>query len=90
MILVKKTCIDLSEGSDMCEIEGICTFFSSVEGCRNTIRAVQENLCRGDHTNCARYVVHMALGPEAVSDDLLPTDHIAAERITGQAVKEAG
>lgn len=64
----------------MCEIEGQCTFFESVEGCRNTIRAVQESLCNGDHKSCARYVVFNALGD--VPDDLLPTDHIAAERLT--------
>jgi hypothetical protein len=67
----------------MCEIENQCTFFDSVEGCRNTIRAVQESICKGDHTNCARYVVFNALG--AVPDNLLPTDHIAAERLTKKA-----
>ena len=64
----------------MCEIESQCTFFNSVEGCRNTIRAVQETICNREHTNCARYVVFNVMG--SVPDDLLPTDHIAAERIT--------
>lgn len=71
----------------MCEIKGLCTFLNSVEGCRNTIRAVQEALCEGDHTNCARYVVHTTLGKDAVPKDLLPTDHIGAERLTGHAEK---
>lgn len=69
----------------MCEIEGLCTFFNSVEGCPNTIRAVQETLCKVDHTNCARYVVHAVLGADAVPQNLLPTDHISAERLTEKA-----
>lgn len=69
----------------MCEIEKHCAFFVVAEGFSHAIEAVQRTLCKDDYQSCARYVVHKSLGTGAVPDNLLPTDHIAAERLTGQS-----
>lgn len=68
----------------MCDVTECCAFFDRLVGCRNTIEVIRRDLCQGDYTCCARYVVYQALGE--VPEYLLPTDHISAERI----IKKAG
>jgi hypothetical protein len=65
----------------MCELEGSCAFFQSAEGFGQVIKAVRRTLCSTDPQNCARFIVHKKLGPEAVPENLFPCDFIQAERL---------
>jgi len=65
----------------ICELEESCAFFQSAKGLNKVIQAVRQTLCSTEPRNCARYIVHKKLGPEAVPEHLFPCDVIQAERI---------
>lgn len=73
----------------MCELEGNCAFFQAAEGFNQLIKAVRQTLCSAEPHNCARFMVHKKLGPEAVPEHLFPCDFIQAERLVRQGVLSA-
>lgn len=57
-----------------CECLTRCPFFNGkVAGMfPSTVEMMKQRLCRGDPSECARYMVFKRLGREAVPADLLP------------------
>ncbi len=47
--------------------------------------ALRVTLCHKDYQNCARHIIWTKLGTDAVPYNLLPSDHICAERIIEEA-----
>jgi hypothetical protein len=42
---------------------------------------LKEKFCKGDSSNCARFMVSKALGPDAVPNDLGPEQIILAQKL---------
>ena len=45
---------------------------------------MKQEYCFGDHEICARYRVRLALGEQAVPDDLLPGEYLRAATLIRQ------
>jgi hypothetical protein len=68
-----------------CECLAGCIFFNdkmaNMPGLTDLYKA---NLCRGDKTACARYMVFKAKGRENVPPDLYPNDTARAKEMIAQ------
>jgi len=65
-----------------CEFMDDCSFWrGKLDDLPHMADALREYFCQKDFKDCARHVVHKALGVDAVPGDLLPTDRISAEKI---------
>lgn len=69
-----------------CECLPTCPFFNdNMKGFENIKEMLKKRLCKGDNTNCARYLVFKALGKQNVPLDLFPNQVERAELIVAQA-----
>jgi hypothetical protein len=67
-----------------CEIIETCIFFNDkMQDMPAMADIFKKNYCRGDNTECARYVVYAAIGRENVPQDLFPNQHARAKEILG-------
>lgn len=56
-----------------CELLKTCIFFNDkMANIPSTVEIFKIKYCRGDNTECARYMVFKALGRERVPQDLFP------------------
>jgi hypothetical protein len=68
-----------------CELTERCTFLAESMARTPTIASFyRSQLCKGDFTSCARYVVYKAKGRKAVPADLLPDQMDRAKRILSE------
>ena len=62
-----------------CELRMTCPLFNEHMQATPSARALYRvRYCNGHHTECARYVVYLALGRESIPDDLYPNDRLRA------------
>lgn len=65
-----------------CELISTCPFFNERMKVRSEILTLYRiRYCRGQHTECARYLVYAALGRAEVPADLYPNDQLQALRL---------
>ena len=58
-----------------CECLNGCLFFNNKMGTiPRTLELFKNSLCRGDSSQCARYMIFTALGKDKVPADLWPND----------------
>ena len=56
-----------------CELIDKCVFFNTISGDETSIvDDMKVKYCKNNNLNCARYMISLALGPEAVPEDLFP------------------
>lgn len=65
-----------------CELLGTCIFFNdkmaTMPGITNLMKS---RYCRGDNSQCARYMIFQRLGRDSVPGDLAPNDVERAKKI---------
>jgi len=65
-----------------CPMLSGCPFFHDrMKNMPATSEIYKKNYCRGDNTNCARFMVRQTLGPEHVPEDLFPNQQERAEAL---------
>lgn len=65
-----------------CELASTCIFFNEQMATKPGMLALYKaQYCRGDNRQCARYMVYVAMGREAVPTDMYPNDRLRATRI---------
>lgn len=70
-----------------CEKFDRCQFFLQImPGMPQTSKLVRNFYCRSNYTQCARYRVGKALGPQAVPDNLSPGDSLQADLLLEAAL----
>lgn len=62
-------------------IEGCAFFNDRMKDMPATSGIYKRNYCQGDNSNCARFLVRQALGPEHVPTDLFPNQRERAEEL---------
>ncbi len=61
--------------STTCECFENCDLFDNTTAkLPSTAKSFQDKFCKGDHGNCARYLIYKRLGKEFVPDDLFPNE----------------
>ena len=74
-----------------CELLEGCLFFNDrMQSMPTVVELLKERLCRGEYTECARYMVYRKLGRPRVPPDLFPSDRDRAWRILKEAAGAAG
>lgn len=69
-------------GMGECEFINKCPFFNTISGDETSIiDDLKEKYCRTNNLNCARYMISMAVGAEAVPEDLYPNQKDRAYEI---------
>ena len=72
-----------------CPMLSGCPFFHDrMKNMPATSEIYKKNYCRGDNTNCARFMVRQTVGPEHVPADLFPNQRERAETLIKE--KEQG
>lgn len=62
-----------------CELTSTCLFFNDQTDVKpQTAALFKARYCRGDHAECARYLVFASRGRDAVPQDLSPNDRLRA------------
>lgn len=70
----------------MCECLESCPFFNDkMKNMPATANLYKNNYCKGDNTQCARYMIFKVSGSGAVPDDLFPNNVERANSILAQA-----
>jgi hypothetical protein len=65
-----------------CELLPTCLFFNDkMATMPSTATLVKDRYCRGDNSQCARYVVYKRLGRPKVPTDLFPNEAQRANKI---------
>jgi hypothetical protein len=65
-----------------CEVLAKCAFLNEImRGMPQHAELFKELYCRADNGICARYMIHQALGADAVPTDLFPNEIKQADRI---------
>jgi len=65
-----------------CELLKGCLFFNDqMQGLEATTDMLKTKYCKGENSNCARYMVFKALGRPRVPADLFPIDTERAKQI---------
>ena len=74
-----------------CEYISSCPFFSGKLANKDVeIERLKENYCRTNSLHCARYIIAVALGKNAMPEDLYPHEkHVAYDLLAAEAVWEA-
>jgi hypothetical protein len=74
-----------------CELIPQCIFFNErVKSSPEAFVLYKARYCNGEHTECARYLVFVALGKAAVPTDLFPNDRLRALTIVRTAGSSGG
>ena len=74
-----------------CELTRTCIFFNDMMGTRpDTATLLKARYCKASYRECARYAVYLALGREAVPDDLAPNDRLRGITLARNAGHENG
>ena len=74
-----------------CELLEGCIFFNGkMQEMPATAGMIKERLCRGDNSECARYMVFRKLGRSRVPLDLFPNDAAGARRILAATPPDPG
>lgn len=74
-----------------CELVSTCPFFNERMRVRSEVLTLYRiRYCRGQHIECARYLVYSACGRAAVPNDLYPGDKLEALRIVRNIARPAG
>jgi hypothetical protein len=70
----------------LCVLVNDCPFFQNMlEGMPSISELLKEEYCRGDHGQCARFIVFQSLGRESVPRTLFPQHRdIALRLVTGR------
>lgn len=72
-----------------CEYVLKCPFFNDkMKGMPSMANVYKKRYCQTDRSQCARYIVRHALGPEAMPDDLFPNNVARAEAILAESVEK--
>jgi hypothetical protein len=67
-----------------CAMTPNCLFFNDkMAHMPSTAEMMKRKYCRGDYTNCARFIVLEALGKEGVPADLAPNETEMAKQLAG-------
>jgi hypothetical protein len=73
-----------------CKLIKICPFFNDrMLNMPSLMDSFKQTYCRGVSVNCARYLVSMAYGKDAVPVDLFPNQIERAEKIIQKKEKES-
>lgn len=65
-----------------CECLEGCPFFNdTMAGMPATAKLYKKTYCKGDNSQCARYMVFKALGRENIPQDLYPNDVAGAKAV---------
>jgi len=65
-----------------CECLPRCPFFNEqMSDMPATVEMYKRKYCRGDNSQCGRYIVFQALGRERVPPDLYPHEHDRAQEL---------
>lgn len=60
---------------DRCEFQLSCSFYNDLkERSPAILKTIREDYCEGSYSECARFMVSSAHGPELVSKYLFPED----------------
>ncbi len=66
----------------LCECLSGCPFFhDKMDNMPAMSNLIKNKFCKGDNTQCARYIVFKALGKNAVPSDLFPTQIERAKKL---------
>jgi hypothetical protein len=67
-----------------CALISSCRFFNDkMAHMPSTADMMKRKYCRGENSNCARFIVFEALGKEGVPADLTPNETEKARQLTG-------
>lgn len=70
----------------LCEISSTCIFFNDQHDLAAATAAMMKaRYCKNSNTDCARYLVFLALGRDAVPADLAPIDRMRALGLVREA-----
>ncbi len=69
-----------------CELVATCPFFNEQTDAKPTILALyRARYCRGQSSECARYLIFVAMGREHVPRNLYPSDQLRALALVREA-----
>jgi hypothetical protein len=65
-----------------CELLQTCIFFNDrMANMPSTAEIIKQQYCKGDNSNCARYMVFSSVGRDKVTPDLFPNNTDRAMQI---------